>query len=73
MCGFMRAIAAKNDQTVEFHFFVVGLHRLDFVAVFIIGNPHQFERLAGSAEDGAAQRKNTGKVFRLHEFVVALD
>ena len=59
---FVRAVAAENDKGVEPELFVVFLHGLDFVYAAVIRLfAHQFERLAGGAEDGAATGKDAGK------------
>ena len=73
MCSFMRAIAAEDDETIQFHFFIIGFHRFDLITIFVIGNAHKLEGLAGGAKYRAAQCKDSGEIFRFHQLVIAFD
>ena len=71
--GLCRAVTAENNQTVQLHV-VVGLNHLcDLINAVFVLVAHIFKRLARSAENGAANRQNAGKVARRHEAVFSLN
>ena len=66
VCRLVRAVAAQNDEAVELHLLEVLLHGAHFVHVVFLNHTHLLERLTRSAQNGAAERENAGKILLLH-------
>ena len=70
----MGPVAAEHNKAVKSHFGIGILHFFQLGCFAALsGRFHQLERLAGGAEDGAAQRQNTGKIFRVHPVEIPFD
>ena len=75
VCGLVGAVAAQNDQTVEFIFFAGFQHLFQsgLAAVFLRRQAHRFERLAGGSQNGTAQCQDARKIIAVHLADVVLN
>ena len=55
----LRAVSAKNDQTVQSELVIVLLHRLDLIQPPLIRFAHELERLSGGTENCTTLCENT--------------
>ena len=70
---FLCSVAAEDHKTVQAQLMVVLLHGLDLVKTVLIRNSHQFERLAGGADNSAALCQDTRKITGGQQTVIAVD
>ena len=75
VCGLVGTVAAQDDQAVELIFPVIFQHhvQLGLAAKFRHGQAHRFKRLAGGAQNGAAQGEDAGKIAGVHLADVPVD
>ena len=64
--GFVCAITTQNDEAVQIHALIIGLHGLDLIHLALCNDTHQLKRLAGGAQNRTAQCQNTRKIIGLH-------
>ena len=71
--GFLCAVSAQNNQTIQTQLMIILLHGFYFVQTFFIRCPHQLERLTGRSQNRTASRKNTGKIFGSQHTVISVN
>ena len=62
ICRFVRAIAAKSEQTVQLLVLISFLHISNFVNIILFNYFHHFKRRALCAEDRTAGGQNSRKI-----------
>ena len=69
----MGTVAAEDYQAIQLHLLVIVLHVFDFIHAVFVDDTHQLKWLPRSAQNGAAERKDAGKIFRFHALIIAFD
>ena len=70
---FVRPVPAQGNQTVQLQILVGLFHGGNLIHAAFVDHPHIAERLPAGAQNGAAQRENTGELLFAHLLIFTLD